>query len=719
MIEACRGERGNLEIVTDSGSRKNKLPIEPKDQPGAGEDQQPELSQRTPEGRMMVVGIGASAGGLKALQSFFDALPSDTGMAFVVVTHLHPEHESHMAEILQAHTQMPVNQVNDMLSVERDHVYVTPPNRRIVVSDTHLDTSEFEEPRGLRTPIDYFFRSLASVHRDAVGVILSGGGTDGSIGIKAIKEQGGLLLVQHPDEAEYDSMPRAAISTGLADLILPVGELAMKLVEYSQQPLRLPRDAEDLTKQDLEMIQRILAQVNVRTGHDFSQYKRATILRRIQRRMQLNGYATLEAYLDYLRHSASEAHSLFNDLLIGVTNFFRDREAWDVLAEQVIPPLLAQRETVGPLRAWTIGCATGEEAYTLAMLLIEQAAKLEVPPKIQVFASDLDDYALMQAREGYYPAAIEADVSPERLNRFFVLEGDHYRVQRELRDVVLFTNHSILRDPPFSRLDLISCRNLLIYLQHEMQDKVFEIFHYALNPGGFLFLGGSESADTTHELFQTVDKTHHIYQPRPWRGEHLNVPMLPLSVGRLQNTGTLKMPGHAIQRFADDSPAPGELHLEMLEAFGPPSILINETGLILHLSDTAGRYLLQPRGTITSDLLKLVRPELQYELRTILYQAFDRSKTIVSRPVPVHFNGDLRLVTLFIRPHRPQTEQQAQPERQALVVFLEDELTLPDGATRGRAGWCAFSGSQRCADRAVGRGGAHSARASGSHHRGV
>lgn len=660
---------------------KSNYSMDPEDERGEGANPQLEPTERSPEKRLMVVGIGASAGGLQALQSFFDALPSDTGMAFVVVTHLHPDRESHMAELLQTHTEMLVNEVVDMISVERDHVYVIPPNRLIMITDTHLDTSEFIEPRGLRTPIDHFFRSLASVHRNAVGIILSGGGTDGSVGIKAIKEQGGLLLVQQPEEAEYDSMPRAAISTGLADMVLPVRELAIKLMEYCQQPLRLPQDADDLSKKDLEMIQRILAQVNVRTGHDFSQYKRSTILRRIQRRMQLNGYATLEAYLEYLRHNEGEAHAMFNDLLIGVTNFFRDRESWEALAEQAIPSLFTNRNTGDPVRAWTIGCATGEEAYTLAILLLEHIAKLEVRPKIQVFASDLDEHALAQAREGYYPAAIEADVSPERLNRFFVAEGNHYQVRRELRDVVLFTNHSILRDPPFSHLDLVSCRNLLIYLQHEMQKNVFDIFHYALNPGGFLFLGSSESADNAQELFNTVDKTHHIYQARAWRGENPHIPLLPLNVRHIdhEKTGYRIYPKRRI--YPPELAAPHTQHQKLLEAFSPPSILIDQEGLILHLSETAGRYLLQPSGSITNDLLKLVRPELQNELRTILFQAFDKNKTLISRPIPVSFNGNAYLVTMFIRPQGRGLEQPLEAERQALVIFLEDERPVQEEAT--------------------------------------
>ncbi|MBK9052584.1 MAG: hypothetical protein IPL78_17225 [Chloroflexi bacterium] len=410
-------------------------------------------------------------------------------MAFVVVTHLHPEHESVLAELIQSHTHMPVNQVKEMVFIQPDHVYVIPPNRNIILTDSHLNTTEFDEPRGLRAPIDTFFRSLAAAHGEAIAVILSGGGTDGSVGVKAIKEAGGLILVQEPREAEYDSMPRAAIATGLADVVLPVRELVEKLVRLRQQPIYLPLDPEALTVQDTENVLRILGQVHSRTGHDFSQYKRSTILRRIQRRMQLNGFATLDAYLDYLRHQGEEAHLLFNDLLIGVTNFFRDRESWESLAEKVVPQLFAGKGSDESIRVWAIGCSTGEEAYSLAILLLEYARTLDVRPAIQVFASDLDKRALKRAREGVYPEAIETDVSAERLQRFFVKDGHYYQIARELRDIVVFADHSVLRDPPFSRLDLISCRNLLIYLQRDMQERVFELFHYALRRGMFLFLG--------------------------------------------------------------------------------------------------------------------------------------------------------------------------------------------------------------------------------------
>jgi two-component system, chemotaxis family, CheB/CheR fusion protein len=623
---------------------------------------------------LTVVGIGASAGGLAALQAFFSALSPDTGMAFVVVTHLHPEHESHMAELLQSHTGMPTKQVKEKLKVEPNHVYVIPPNRSILMADSHLETVQFKEPRGRRTPIDHFFRSLASGHSESIAVILSGGGTDGSVGVKDIKEKGGLILVQHPTDAEYDSMPRAALSTGLADVVLPAAQLAEKLVEYGRHRPQIPHDPGQLSKQEVETLQRILAQVHARTGHDFNQYKRSTILRRVERRMQLNGFTTLEAYLDYLRHNANEAQAMFNDILIGVTNFFRDRDSWVALEENVIPALFDTKKSEDGIRVWSIGCATGEEAYSVAILLFEYASNLDFRPHIQVFASDLDENSIAHAREGLYPAAIEADVSPERLERFFTSEGEYYRVKSEIRESVLFTNHNVLRDPPFTRQDLIACRNVLIYLQREVQDNVFDIFHYALNPGGYLFLGSSESAEHLPERFNVLNKPHRLYQARPWNGERPHIPAMPVFLGQGRRDGErYRVTRPPPTRFLEEE-FPAKEHHRALESNAPPSILINETSLVVHLSETAGRYLLQPKGPITGELLKLVRPELQLELRTAIFRAFEKNRATLSRPVFVQFNGHPRRVILAVRPRLETTARSREQERQALVVFLEDEL---------------------------------------------
>lgn len=666
-------------MATKNNKQSQKSP-KPK-KPTSKQEQDPEAKAPVePTNRpkvLTVVGIGASAGGLPALRSFFEALPSDTGMAFVVVTHLHPEHESHMAELLQNHTQMPTMQVNTKVKVEPDHVYVIPPNRSIGMANAHLETVEFTEPHGRRTPIDHFFRSLASGHRESIAVILSGGGTDGSVGVKDIKEQGGLILVQHPNDAEYDSMPRAALSTGLADVVLPAQQLAEKLAEYVRHRPQLPHDVGLLTEQEVDTLQRILAQVHARTGHDFNQYKRSTILRRVERRMQLNGLATLESYLNFLRHSTNEAQAMFNDILIGVTNFFRDRESWQALEKKAIPALFQRKDESDHIRVWSVGCATGEEAYSVAILLFEHADKLDFRPHIQVFASDLDDGSIAQAREGLYPAAIEADVSPKRLERFFIQEGEYYRVKRELRDAVLFTSHNALRDPPFSRQDLVACRNVLIYLQRDVQEDVFNIFHYALNPGGYLFLGTSESAEHRPELFQVTDKTHRIYQAKAWVGEKPQILSMPL--GRRAARRSVKrydgIRPH-LSRFLEEADFPAEEHRKALESYGPPNVLIDSRATILHVSETAGRYLLQPKGTITGDLLKLVRPELQLELRTAIFHAFEKDRATITRPVFVQFNGHARRVVIAVRPHK-STERDEEKDPQALVVFIEDELDEP------------------------------------------
>jgi two-component system, chemotaxis family, CheB/CheR fusion protein len=625
---------------------------------------------------LIVVGIGASAGGLKALQDFFEALPDDTGLAFVVVTHLAPEHESHMAEILQNRTGMRVRQVNGKIAVEPDNVYVIPPNREIFIADSHLDLDSFTERRGSRTPIDHFFRSLARIHHGAIAIILSGGGTDGAVGIKAIKEEGGLLMAQHPDEAEYDSMPRAAIATGLVDVVLGVRDLAHKLMDFIRYAPQVPSDPEALTKGQQETIQRILAQVNIRTGHDFSQYKRSTILRRIRRRMQLTGHETLESYHAYMHHNALEAGSMFNDILIGVTNFFRDPQSWQAVAERVIPAIFDRKGKGEPIRAWTVGCATGEEAYTLAILFAEQCARLELNNPVQIFASDLDDDSLVRAREGLYPAAIETDVSWERLERFFHRQGSHYQVKNELREMVLFANHSVLRDPPFSRLDLVSCRNLLIYLQPEMQSNVFDLFHYALNKGGYMFLGSAESAESVNELFQVMDKEHRIYQARAWRGQHKHIASLPLTIRLPQGPAPRKQPRPALRR-AEEIPSLEKQHQKSLESSAPPSILVDEGYQILYLSETVGRYLLHQKGAVTADLLKQVRPELQVGLRAALFQAFNTGKAVLTKPVAVAFNSSPHRVVISVRPRLGTAEQDTEGEKQALVFFLEDEIAEP------------------------------------------
>jgi len=469
-----------------------------------------------------VVGIGASAGGIKALQAFFDAMPPDTGMAFVVVVHLSPRHESSLAEVLQPHTSMRVTQVMRTVAIEADHVYVIPPNRRLMMTGGHLRIEEFPGHDG-RAAIDVFFRSLAMAHRqNAIAIVLSGSGSDGAVGLKRIKEHGGVTLVQVPSEAEYDSMPRAAQAAGIVDFSLPVAEMPDKLVALwrNLRSIALPMpEAPSVPRDEAQRMEEalsgVLALLKARTGHDFNDYKRATIVRRLERRLQVNQLPDLPRYRDFLERHPSETRALLKDLLISVTNFFRDKEVFDKLGQDILPNLLADKALQDHVRAWVPACATGEEAYSIAMLVTECAERLGAAPAVQIFATDIDEEALQAARVGFYPESIALDVSETRLRRFFVRESGGYRVHSAIREMVMFAPHNVLRDPPFSRIDLVTCRNLLIYLNREVQTRVLDIFHFALRPRGYLVLGSSESVDDRSESFAPVDKVHRIFQAQP------------------------------------------------------------------------------------------------------------------------------------------------------------------------------------------------------------
>jgi len=621
-----------------------------------------------------VAGIGASAGGVQALQTLFEALPADLGLAYVVILHQAPDRESELGRILGARTAMPVSVVGRPQALEPNHVYVIPPDRSLSISDEQIAADRFEDQAARRAPIDLFFRSLAAQHGDGFAVILSGGGSDGALGVKAVKEAGGIVLVQDPAEAEHASMPNAAISTGSVDIVLPLKELAGRLAELARVKSRIagaqPADGEE------EYLRRILAQLRVRTGHDFTNYKRSTVLRRIQRRLQVSRKDRLPDYYAYLRDNAEEAQALFAYLLISVTSFFRDPNSFDALATHVIPQLFDEREAADQVRVWAPGCATGEEAYSLGILLLEEASRRDLRPEIQVFGSDLDSTALAVAREGRYPAAIEADVSPERLRRYFVRDGDHYQVKRELRDIVLFANHSLLRDPPFSRIDLISCRNLLIYLERELQQQVIATFHYALSPNGYLFLGSSESAEQPGALFRRVDRESHLFQAIAGRKDKL--PNLTRLVGA-PTLGGAMMPARP---QIDQSVSESAIHRWGLEQAAPPSILVDEAHHAVHLSELAGRYLQPSGGRLTADLIELARPELRLELRAALHRAFERGEASLSMPILVKFNGDSHRVYLQVRPLHPLGERGT---RRAIVFFIEGEAVDDASETFGGA----------------------------------
>jgi two-component system CheB/CheR fusion protein len=617
--------------------------------------------------RVTVVGIGASAGGIEALCEFFEAVPPDLGLAYVVIVHLAPDHNSELAAILGRRTHMPVTEVSEQqLELKPDHVYVISPDRKLEITDTSIGAVRFENARGRRSAIDVFFRSLAQSHGDGFAIVLSGGGSDGAVGARAVKEAGGLVLVQDPSEATHEAMPRAVIASELADLVLPVRELAGRLGELARhkeelKPLiRLPAGDASIGEEDELVLKRIFEFVRARTNHDFSRYKRATILRRLARRMQLNHCSSLGNYLGFLRDHPVEVQALFDDLLISVTSFFRDPTAWEALRVQVIAPLIERTQPGQPIRAWVPGCATGEEVYTLAILFREEISRRDLPVELAIFGSDVDQSALATARDALYPAAIAADVSEARLARYFRAEGEHYRITSEIRDSVVFAVHSVLRDPPFSKLHLISCRNLLIYLDRELQQQLQNVFRYGLRDDGYLFIGVSESADP--EMFEPIDKQNRLFRARPrLPGPAMRLPQLPAMPVARAFAERSRERGMRIRRSV------AEIHLETLEDLAPPSVLIDEHWSIEHVSESAGRYL-QPRGGPPTQLItELVRPELVDELRSALHKASELGEPCLSAFVPVRFNGTPHLVGVLAQPRQRQGNHQPQ----MLVLFLE------------------------------------------------
>lgn len=634
--------------------------------------------------RLTIVGIGASAGGLTALQTFFDHVPVDSDLTFVVVVHLAPGYESHLPELLQPHVRIKVQQVKETTELQPNRVYVIPPNCNIGAIDTHLRLSNLEENRASRAPIDYFFRTLARTHDGhAVGVVLTGTGSDGTLGIQEIKSKGGLVIVQDPRNAEYDGMPQSAIATGVADLILPVGEIPDAILKYSRTAPRIavPEEGEDLLEPaDRDLLEKIFALIHSRTERDFTRYKRSTIMRRIARRMQLNYIEDLSDYLDRLREHPEEVRALADDLLITVTSFFRDPDVWTKLEREIIPRLFEGKGPKDAVRVWSVGCATGEEAYTIAMLLLEESARHESRPQIQIFASDLHPKSIAKAREGFYPGDIETDVSSERLARFFQRENGGYRVRKDIRDLVIFAPHDLLADPPFSRLDLISCRNLLMYLERDVQHAVIELFHYSLNGGGILLLGPAEIVSSA-ALFRPEDKKCCIYRKRNVPVPATRLPVFPMTWSRaqLEGDGNIKSPLEPVP-FAT-------LHQQMVELYEPPSLLVSPDNKLVYLSEKAGRYLMHPGGEPTASVFKLVREELRIDLQALLQTARERKIIVQSKSIPVRFNGAPHPVVIHIGPA-------LDPEQEgfALVTFEEREPaespaaddTKPDAALAAR-----------------------------------
>lgn len=562
----------------------------------------------------VVAGIGASAGGLEALKRLFKSMPDDTGVSFVLIQHLDPNHESLMADLLSNYTSMSVVQVREETRIEPDHVYVIPPNKYLSLSNATLKLSDPVERRGMRMAIDFFLRSLAAdMQEKAIGIILSGTGSDGTQGIKAIKENGGMVMVQSPASAQYDGMPRNAINTGVVDEVLDVEDMAATLVRYIRHPYVSHASSSALKEDEEDYLQTILGILRARANYDFRCYKKGTLTRRIQRRMGLKQIDKPEDYIHYLRSQSDEVTLLFKDLLIGVTSFFRDEDAFKILDEDVVDKLVEYAHNDDVLRVWVPGCASGEEAYSIGILFMERLQARACNAQLQIFASDIDEVALETARNGIYPDSIASDVSPRRLEQFFEKTGEHYRVIKQLRESIVFASQNVVRDAPFSRLDLITCRNLLIYLKPEIQKKLFALFHFALKPDGYLFLGGSETIGQQSGLFDIVNKKFRIYQrigsrhpgglEFPILSEQGKGPILPTRA----NTPQLTSAAMAQQA--------------LLEEFAPTAVLVNRNDQILYYYGATNEYLVQPTGEPTQNLIYMARDGLRTKLRSAVLKA--------------------------------------------------------------------------------------------------
>ena len=627
-----------------------------------------------------IVGIGASAGGLAAFEAFFSAMPSGSGMAFIIVQHLAPDHKSILTELIGRYTRMQVFEVEDGMVVEPNCTYIIPPNHDMAFLNGALQLLEPAEPRGHRLPIDFFFRSLAQdQHGRAIGIVLSGTGSDGTQGVRAIKAEGGMAMAQSFESTQYDGMPRSAIATGLVDFVLPPADMPAQLIAYASHAVgKIGADSSPGLRSD-DALKKIFVLLRARTGHDFSQYKQNTINRRIVRRMAVNQIKQVDDYALYLRKNPSEVDALFRDLLIGVTSYFRDPEAFKALEQEAIVRLLSNKPASASIRVWVPGCSTGEEAYSIAILLQERMEALKTSFKLVVFATDIDSLAIEQARSGIYPGSIAADVSAERLARFFTEEpdGGFFRINKLIRDILVFSEQDVIKDPPFSKLDLISCRNLLIYMGPELQRKLVPLFHYALNPGGFLFLGTSESVGDHVQLFVMLNRTAKLYQ-RKDDGVPQRVSVDRFLPPLTRGSDASRPAGKA----AGDSAAQLRQLTErtLMLQYAPASALVNERGDILYLHGRTGEYLEPAPGEAGLNILKMARQGLRPGLTTALRKAAAKREPVAHPGLRVKTNGDFSHVNLKIQP--VTSDAAAQP----LFLIILEPVPEPPEELKGAAG---------------------------------
>ncbi|GEJ55487.1 chemotaxis protein CheB [Anaeromyxobacter diazotrophicus] len=641
----------------------------PRSPPAADLEAPATEGHRARDGGFPIVGIGASAGGLEALEAFLAHVPERSGIGFVVVQHLDPTHKGVMVELLQRVSNMPVVQVKENVKVEPDRVYVIPPNKDLSILRGALHLMPPVAPRGMNLPIDGFFRSLANDQQErGIGVILSGMGSDGTLGLRSIKEKAGAGFVQAPASAKFDGMPSSAIEAGLADVVAPVEELPGRILAYlSHAPhLRQPAPAPPVEKGQ-SAIDKVIVLLRMHTGNDFSLYKRSTVYRRVERRMGLHQIDRISNYVRYLRENPREVELLFKELLIGVTSFFRDGPAWEHLAREVMPELLAQRRSGSVIRAWVPACSTGEEAYSLAIVFKEAMARLKNPKNLilQIFATDLDRDAIDKARQGLYPANIAADVSPERLRRHFVQEERGYRVSKDVREMVIFAPQNVIMDPPFTKLDLLSCRNLLIYLAPEMQRRLVPLFHYSLNPGGILFLGSAETVGAFSSHFAALDGKTRLYRrldaavampvdfPASFPGTQPEARGAP----HAESPAGAK-PSPSFQALADRV---------LLQRFSPAGVLVNERGDIIYISGRTGKYLEPAMGKANWNVFAMARDGLRVDLGNAFSRALREERAVTVRGARFESDDGAHAVDLTVQ----RLDEPRELRGTVLIVFTD------------------------------------------------
>ena len=620
-------------------------------------------------GLFPIVGIGASAGGMEAIETFFSTMPGTARMAFVIIQHLSPSHKSLMSALLAKHTSLKVMEAEDGIKIEPGCVYINPPDRNMALINGRLCFMELPAARELRLSIDYFFRTLAEDRLEkAICIILSGTGSDGTLGVKAVKEKGGLVMVQTPESAKYDGMPRSAISAGLADYVLPPENMPAQLMKYLQHPY-MEQTSEIVSDEDgfQNYVQKIFVLIRLHTGHDFSHYKISTVRRRIARRMAVHQIDSIGNYLRYLQENPQETELLFKDLIIGVTRFFRHPEAFDILKESVIPAMLENKNPDSEIRVWVPACSTGEEAYSIAIIFAEVMEMLKKHFEIRIFASDIDSEAITHARTGKYPDSIAGDISPDRLNHFFTKEDNGYKVRKAVRESVVFSIHNIIKDPPFSKTDMVSCRNLMIYMDSVLQKKMLSLFHYSLNENGILMLGTSETIGGASDLFSSIDVKEKIYRRKPdyeaKTEDHVRLPLcdFPASLREKETSARSAADIHSL------------FEKLVIREYALPCVLINGKSFeILHFTGQTEKYLSLPSGKADFNLMKMAREGLRHKLSEMIWQAVREKRTAECRNVSFQYNNaSVYTVDLEVR-----TLREAGLEGFVLVVF--DDRAYPE-----------------------------------------